>query len=228
MAPPPIIAVSMRIKDVFLDRWAVEQRVDKAKLAVLSKAGAHVRTRARSKLRRRKRTSVRGEAPSVHAKSGEKVRTLRFILFGLADDNTVFVGPVGFNQKRQVGGEWRSGTVPNTLEFGRRGVGVREKLENLAAPSVRPRGGRKPGKKRRQLSEAQIAAIRRKRVEALAKERYEPGVKWVPIGKRQPLPGQPVRVRMTNYEERPFMRPSLEEEAPNFPGLFHNSLVAAT
>lgn len=52
------------------------------------------------------------------------------------------------------------------------------------------------------------------------------GKQWRNIGQRQARPGQPTRVRVANYEPRPFMLPALEQEAPKFPGLWANTIRA--
>lgn len=68
---------------------------EKAKKRNLIRAGAIVRRRMRSGLRRRKRISQPGERPSIH---GSRSKNLRFILF-LYDERTrsVVVGPVKFS-----------------------------------------------------------------------------------------------------------------------------------
>ncbi len=119
------LTVSMKIVDAFFDRPAVLNRMDRATARSLAKAGAFVRRRAISRLRRRKRYSRPGESPSIH--STDRVANLRNILFGFDGRYTVVVGPVGLNQKQYVAGRITAGTVPATLEFGGQ-VGIREKL----------------------------------------------------------------------------------------------------
>jgi hypothetical protein len=123
--PPMAFTVSMKIVDAFFDRPAVLNRMDRATARSLAKAGAFVRRRAISRLRRRKRYSRPGESPSIH--STDRVANLRNILFGFDGRYTVVVGPVGLNQKQYVAGRITAGTVPATLEFGGQ-VGIREKL----------------------------------------------------------------------------------------------------
>jgi hypothetical protein len=51
--------------------------------------------------------------------------------------------------------------------------------------------------------------------------------KWRRVdGRRKPRPGEKIeyRKRRAQYPKRPFMRPALEAEAPNFPDLFANSI----
>ena len=95
------------LKQSFFDSDKVMQAVEKGKRRVLSKFGAFVRTRARSSIRKRKKTSEPGQPPSSHA--GQ----LRLIFFSW-DDSTksVVVGPIPFSGKR---GE---AVAPKLLELG--------------------------------------------------------------------------------------------------------------
>jgi hypothetical protein len=133
--------VSMKIVDAFFDRPAVLDRMDRATARSLAKAGAFVRRRAISRLRRRKRYSRPGESPSI--RSTDRVANLRNILFGFDGRYSVLVGPVGLNQRQYVAGRITAGTVPATLEFGGQ-VGIREKLVGrtwLPVGRRRPRPG---------------------------------------------------------------------------------------
>jgi len=96
--------ITMRIKDMFFDRATVISAVDGAKRKVLSKAGAFIRTAARTSIRKRKASAPAGKPPHSHEGS-----LRRLILFGYdrATDSVV-VGPVGF--KKSV--------APNVLEYG--------------------------------------------------------------------------------------------------------------
>jgi len=107
--------LDMNIKELFFDKARVLNAVDKARRAVLSKAGAFVRQRAKTSMRKRKAASAPGEPPSSHEGS-----LRRFLYFGydpVAD--TVVVGPVATNQvffgrdRKPV-----TGTVPSVLEYG--------------------------------------------------------------------------------------------------------------
>lgn len=96
--------IDLRIKDLFFDRQVVLQAVDKAKREVLSKAGAFIRTAARTSIRKRNGTSRPGRPPYSHTGL-----LRRFILFGYdRSSDSVVVGPVGFGRSR----------APNVLEFG--------------------------------------------------------------------------------------------------------------
>ena len=93
------------IKKLFFDRKAVTDKLDPAERKALSKFGAYVRTRSRSSIRSRKKTSAPGQPPSSH------VGTLkRLIFFGYdASAKSVVVGPV-------LGGN--SPEAPRVLEEG--------------------------------------------------------------------------------------------------------------
>ncbi len=211
------ITLSLKVVDQFFDRPAVLRKMDAANAKALSKAGAFVRRAARSKLRRRKRTSLPGESPSVHSK--DPITNLKFILFAFDGRQSVVIGPVGLNQRQYLQGKLLAGTVPNLMEFGGR-AGIREQLENLIPPTKRKRRSQV----RRPLTPAQLAAIARKRQQTTPA--YRAGTKWIPLGRRKPLPGQPVRVRLANYAPRPFMQPALAQERDKFPQLWARSIAA--
>ena len=95
----------MRLSKVFFDTPIVKRSVDRAKRQGLSRAGAFIRTRARSSIRTRKRPSRPGSPPSSHTGM-----LRRFIFFGYdRSTDSVVVGPEKLN---------RPGSAPNVLEFG--------------------------------------------------------------------------------------------------------------
>jgi hypothetical protein len=107
--------LDMRIKELFFDKARVVRAVDKVRRAVLSKAGAFIRQRARTSMRKRKASSAPGQPPSAHEGS-----LRRFLYFGYDPGaDTVVVGPAKTNQvffgrdRRPV-----TGTVPSVLEYG--------------------------------------------------------------------------------------------------------------
>ena len=116
------------IKGAFFDRAAVTSAVDKGTKKALSRAGAFVRTRARSSIRSRKAVSAPGQPPSSH--EGSLKRLLYFSWDAAA--RSVVVGPVPF----------RRGVAPRLLEFG----GPTTIGSRLGARSafVRPRPYMKP------------------------------------------------------------------------------------
>ena len=111
------LGLSMRMKDFFFDRQAVKDRMTKANRKALSKAGAFIRRRARSSLRRRKKRSEPGQPPSVH--TSDRVATLKNILFAYEPQaETLVVGPVKLNRQALLGPQLGSTTVPQVHEFG--------------------------------------------------------------------------------------------------------------
>lgn len=111
------MVVSLSVKKQFFDRAGVIAAVGKARAKNLSKAGAFVRTAARSSLRRRKAISSPGSPPSVHSKS--PVATLKNVLFAWDPrSQSVVIGPVGMNAKSVFQGSVQAGVVPRLMEFG--------------------------------------------------------------------------------------------------------------
>ena len=94
----------MRVTALFFDRPRVQRTVDRARRRALSKAGAFIRQRARTSMRRRRGSSAPGSPPHAHEGS---LRRLLFFAYDPSADSVV-VGPVGF----------RRSDAPNTLEFG--------------------------------------------------------------------------------------------------------------
>jgi hypothetical protein len=133
----PGLDITLKIKETFFDRPAIVDRVRKARRKNLSKAGAFVRKRARSSLRRRKKTSAAGQTPSVHSKNN--VATLKNILFGYdAATDGAIVGPVGLRASGGIGPPRAPGDVPEALESG----GTLRVRERLVAGKWLPAKGR--------------------------------------------------------------------------------------
>ena len=177
---------TFQIKESFFDRPKMIASLKKAKRKALSKAGAFVRRRARSSMRRRKGASPAGSPPSAHS-NGNSLKTILFA-FQPQSESTI-VGPVQFNQ------------VNFTVES-----------VTSTVPGLHERG--------------ETAIIREYRYQPLE---GEPDVQWRRVnghkgyGPREGCRLQ-TRRRMARYPKRPFMRPALEAEAPNFPELFKNSI----
>lgn len=117
---------TLKVKGLFFDRAVVIKAMSKATLRALSKAGAFIRTRARSSMRRRKRASTPGTPPSAHG--GAQLKTLLFFSFD-PSTKSVVVGPVPFAR----------GEAPNLNEFGgqvqrKRSVVVRSGPPRKASP----------------------------------------------------------------------------------------------
>ena len=97
-----MLTLDYTIKNWFFDRAEVEKRLNKGKLRALSKIGAFVRKRARTDvLRKRKGPSAPGQPPSVH--TSDATASLKNILFGLTDHNSVIIGPVRLNGAKKQG-----------------------------------------------------------------------------------------------------------------------------
>ena len=97
--------IKMRLaKGMFFDSPKVKRAMDKATHQALSKAGAFVRTAAKSSIRSRKKISAPGNPPSSHE------GTLKRLIFFSYDSvaRSVVIGPT-------VHGK---GEAPNLLEFG--------------------------------------------------------------------------------------------------------------
>ena len=100
--------IGFKVTRLFFDRKAVKNAVDRGKRKVLSKFGAFVRQRAKTSIRKRKRTSAPGQPPSSHTGLLKK-----FIFFAYdRERDSVVIGPERLNQK--------TGDAPPALEHGGR------------------------------------------------------------------------------------------------------------
>jgi len=107
--------LDFRIKALFFDREKVVRAVDKARRAVLSRAGAFIRTAARTSIRKRKGSAPPGSPPHSH------VGLLRnFILFGYdrASDSVV-VGPAKLNKPTEAPRVLEHGGTTTVTKFSR-------------------------------------------------------------------------------------------------------------
>lgn len=98
-----------KIRATFFDSEAVQKKVAKARRRVLSKCGAFVRRRAKSSIRKRKKQSPPGQAPSSHA---GQLKQFLFFAYDASTDSVV-VGPVPF-----TGAAKQSKGAPEALEHG--------------------------------------------------------------------------------------------------------------
>ena len=119
--------------DMFFDSKRIVRAVDAVKRKNLSKAGAYVRTAAKSSIRKRKRVSMPGQPPSSHT------GLLRKIFFGYdMARKSVVVGPM------HLGG--KIGDAPAALEYGggsvvmagRRGKRRKRRIKIAARPFMAP------------------------------------------------------------------------------------------
>lgn len=129
-----MVGLSYKVLDSFFDRPKVIAAVDKAERGVLSKAGAFVRTRARSSMRRSKKSAEPGQPPRSHA--GDLKRGIVFAYD--RPRRSVVIGPLAYNVD---GGE-----VPRLLE---KGGTIKRRFKRRASGRVlRMRGRRlRPGEK---------------------------------------------------------------------------------
>ena len=157
------MAITMKMKELFFDRPKVRAAMNAATRKALSRAGAFVRTRAKSSIRKAPylKRKTRGKSRSDFRRSSSKpgnppfsqVGTLKRFLFFAYDpaSESVIVGPARIT---------RSTDAPHTLEFGGRAM---IKLKPL------PKWWRKP-KKRRPLSKRVFIKKRPYMLPALQKE----------------------------------------------------------
>lgn len=93
----------------FFDRQAVKNAMAAKERRALSRAGAFVRRRARSSIKRRKGISEPGNPPHAHIKGTDGIKKILFYHDHVK--RTVIIGPVKFNSHGNV-------TVPGLLEYG--------------------------------------------------------------------------------------------------------------
>jgi hypothetical protein len=209
--------VHFRMKNFFFDRKHIQDVLGKDSAKALGKAGAHTQRRARSSLRRRKKTSAPGSPPSVH--SSDTVATLKNIWFALDRQSlSVVVGPLKLNAHhltRQGSGPsaqniLSSGSVPGVLEHGG-SVGYR-KVQDEDGKWVRVKLRRKAHR---------FVPVWKATPEERSRSQ---GVHTILRGKRAInfylVENPPSRIFWHNVAARPFMGPALEAEAPNFPSLW--------
>ena len=210
--------VDYSIKKIFVDRQKVEDRAIRGTVKALGKAGAFLRTAARSKLRRRKSPSMPGSPPSVHSR--DNVATLKNILFGVQRERlSVVIGPVGLNMKSVDGGAIVSGAVPGGLEFGKT-IGIREKFKPFSMEgAIRAFGPRA------QEYRQEFGILPERTYRGIYKDDFAHRVDrslggiWLGVGRRR-RDRYLERTRNATYAARPFMGPALKQEREKLPGLW--------
>jgi hypothetical protein len=106
-----MLTLSPASKLNFFDRPSVLRAVEGNRRRFLSKAGAYVRQRARTSIRRRKYGTIAKPGSPPFAHSTDPYATLKNILFAYdPQSKSVVVGPVGLNGGRSK--------VPGLMEFG--------------------------------------------------------------------------------------------------------------
>jgi len=120
--------------DMFFDTERVKRAADTATRKVLSKAGAFIRTAAKSSIRKRKAISAPGQPPNSHTGLLK-----RFIFFGYdADRKTVVVGPMRLNQKIGAAPEALEHGGQSTVVSGLRGKRRKRRIRIAARPYMGP------------------------------------------------------------------------------------------
>ena len=120
--------------DMFFDTDRVKRAVDTATRKNLSKAGAFVRTAARSSIRKRKKVSAPGKPPSSHTGLLKK-----FIFFAYEPARqSVFVGPVQLSRKVGAAPEALEHGGPSIIVSGRRNKRKKRRIMIPARPYMAP------------------------------------------------------------------------------------------
>lgn len=124
----PKIVPRISVEKMFFDRAHVIARIGRENAKALSKAGAYIRQRAKTKiLRRRKTTSSPGQAPSVHAKTGAyaSLKNIDFYLDKTYEE--LQVGPIKIHRSPRPDLNMNGQTAPQVLEHSGT-IGFRESL----------------------------------------------------------------------------------------------------
>jgi hypothetical protein len=110
--------LTLACKDWFFDRKGLEAKVAKARVRALSKMGAYVQRKVKTRiLRRRKASAPPGQPPSIHTESG--ALGLKTIIFAYdRSTDSVVVGPALLNQQQENWIEGGTIKVPGLMEFG--------------------------------------------------------------------------------------------------------------
>ena len=197
--------IDMRMKQLFFDSRTVRRSVDRTTRRVLSRFGAYVRRTARRSIRKRKRPSDPGRPPSSHTGL-----LRRFIWFAYEPNKrSVVIGPA------RLTGDGL-GEAPEALEYGgtvekeARRITPAEFMEHGFGPvAVGAPGGRmvKTATGVHRVTRAPIRTMRQARRAAR-------------IHNDLGIGGRP----RTRVRPRPFMRPAFEQEKPQLPAMWRDSL----
>lgn len=109
------------VKAAFLDKVAITDKVQKAKLARLKRFGFYARRVMKNLIKNRAGSSSPGSPPHGHPRTGEKDGLLEQHIYFAYDRTTdeVILGPAGLNKIYFDGdGKPLSGPVPNVLDKG--------------------------------------------------------------------------------------------------------------
>lgn len=214
------------LKRFFYDREAVKKALDRKRLKALRKAGGEIRKRSRRKLRRRKRKSRPGEAPSVHSQSN--FATLKNIQFGFNTfEEAAIVGAIGIPNKHG------DAPAPGVMEHGGKGSRVNERrtLRVIGKPGEIDIDGKRSGTRYKQgkfikrsarttaLSTADVIDWKgNKRSVTFARLETAEQVRRA-NELNEELYG-PAELAATSVAPRPFMAPAAQEASEGFLDLY--------
>ena len=143
------VTFKMTTTDGFFNAPMMEKAVNKARMKMLSKAGAFVQRRARSSMRRitgkknKGKPSAAGKPPNAHSPAKLSLKTILFKYDAKRD--AMLVGPIKFNAiARTVSGRT---TVPSLHEYGQTAIIYEERW---VAPWGKPSEWRRVNSKRKQ------------------------------------------------------------------------------
>jgi hypothetical protein len=112
-----MIDLSLTLGAIKNETATVLRAAQREKITSLKTSGAFLRQILKQDiLRKRKRPSQPGQAPSIHASGTASLRNIRFIYD--PGTETVVVGPVKLNQREQSWIDLGATTVPQLLNFG--------------------------------------------------------------------------------------------------------------
>lgn len=189
--------VSVDIKNSFFDRAAVSAWIGKKQAAFLNRAGGYVRRVARNSMKKKGKARNNGQklVGKARARWEKEVHDTPSSPAGTppyvhSDSDVTTLRNIQYGL-----GDDRESVIVGPLRLNQKST-INGVKASGTVPALHEFGGTR--------------TILEKRV----------GRNWVPMGRRKPRPGQPVRKRQANYPARPYMKPALEKTAPKFPSLF--------
>jgi|JI10StandDraft_1071094.scaffolds.fasta_scaffold68876_7 hypothetical protein len=197
--------LDVNITNMFFDRANVQAMIGKRNAAAMSKAGAYIRTRAQTKVLKRKKSRSRpGQPPHVHSK--DRVHNLKYIHFFFdKTKESMVVGPSKVPATNAYSPTLMAGyTVPQIMEHGGTITIVEEKPQDT--PNVTYDWRRKGV-----YNNPTRRANPKKRMKH-SRGRRRPRKHWKPLPKGDPRKPLLRRRRRVRIDERPFMSVALKME----------------